>query len=191
MSSKRVYFFGDGKADGDASLRNLLGGKGANLAEMVQSGLPGPAGFTISTEVCVDFQRTPRAFPELKADVKAALARVEKVMDRRFGDATNPLLVSVRSGARVSMPGMMDTVLNLGLNDTDGRRPRGAQTGSPLRLRLLPAASSRCTATSSWASTRALRGRPGRRRRKSAASRWTRTWRVDDLKDADRRVQGM
>ena len=118
-SRKSVYFFGEGKADGAAKDRNLLGGKGANLAEMTRIGLPVPAGFTISTEVCSDFYRLGRRFPRtLDAEVRRAVARVERVMGARFGDATNPLLVSVRSGARVSMPGMMDTVLNLGLNDT-------------------------------------------------------------------------
>ncbi|MBF0108958.1 MAG: pyruvate, phosphate dikinase [Magnetococcales bacterium] len=114
---KFVYFFGNGKAEGDSGMRNLLGGKGANLAEMTRLGIPVPSGFTISTEVCgLYLQR--RDYPEgLKAQVDAALVEVEKVMGARFGDADNPLLVSVRSGARVSMPGMMDTVLNLGLND--------------------------------------------------------------------------
>ncbi len=117
MSSKRVYFFGDGQADGNAGMKNLLGGKGANLAEMVSLGVPVPPGFTVTTEQCIAYQQTRALSPELKADVREALARVEKVMGRRFADAVDPLLFSVRSGARVSMPGMMDTVLNLGLND--------------------------------------------------------------------------
>ncbi len=117
MSSKRVYFFGDGQADGNAGMKNLLGGKGANLAEMVSLGVPVPPGFTVTTEQCIAYQQTRELSAELKADVKEALARVEKVMERRFADAADPLLFSVRSGARVSMPGMMDTVLNLGLND--------------------------------------------------------------------------
>ncbi len=117
MSSKRVYFFGDGQADGNASMKNLLGGKGANLAEMVNLGVPVPPGFTVTTEQCIAYQQTRELSPGLKTDVKDAIARVEKVMDRRFADPSHPLLFSVRSGARVSMPGMMDTVLNLGLND--------------------------------------------------------------------------
>ena len=117
MSSKRVYFFGDGQADGNATMKNLLGGKGANLAEMVNLGVPVPPGFTVTTEQCIAYQQARELSPELKADVKEALAKVEKVMDRRFADPGHPLLFSVRSGARVSMPGMMDTVLNLGLND--------------------------------------------------------------------------
>jgi pyruvate,orthophosphate dikinase len=117
MSSKRVYFFGDGQADGNATMKNLLGGKGANLAEMVNLGVPVPPGFTVTTEQCIAYQQTRELAAELKADVKAAIARVEKVMDRHFADPAHPLLFSVRSGARVSMPGMMDTVLNLGLND--------------------------------------------------------------------------
>jgi pyruvate, orthophosphate dikinase len=117
-SARRVYFFGDGKADGDASMREILGGKGANLAEMVRLGVPVPAGFTISTEVCGEFYRAKQTLPAgLMDEAVAALARIERVMGGRFGDPREPLLVSVRSGSRVSMPGMMDTVLNLGLND--------------------------------------------------------------------------
>jgi pyruvate,orthophosphate dikinase len=113
-----VYSFGDGRADGHKGLKNLLGGKGANLAEMCRMGLPVPAGFTISTEVCTWYTSHGGRYPdELRAHVDRALAELERSMGRRFGDAEDPLLVSVRSGARVSMPGMMDTVLNLGLND--------------------------------------------------------------------------
>jgi pyruvate,orthophosphate dikinase len=113
---KRVYFFGDGRAEGRAGMKELLGGKGANLAEMTRIGLPVPPGFTISTEVCAEFQAAGRVPKAVEPEVAAALARVEKVMGMGFGDPARPLLVSVRSGARVSMPGMMDTVLNLGLN---------------------------------------------------------------------------
>jgi len=117
-SSKHVYFFGADKAEGSASMRNLLGGKGANLAEMVRLGVPVPAGLTISTEVCTEFNRAGGEIPDkTREQVLKALRRIEKAMGARFGDADRPLLVSVRSGARVSMPGMMDTVLNLGLND--------------------------------------------------------------------------
>lgn len=113
-----VYGFGGGKADGRADMRNLLGGKGANLAEMASLGLPVPPGFTISTEVCTYFYAHGESYPDsLSVDVEAALAAIEASVGAKFGDAANPLLVSVRSGARVSMPGMMDTVLNLGLND--------------------------------------------------------------------------
>ena len=113
-----VYGFGGGSADGDASMKNLLGGKGANLAEMSSLGLPVPPGFTITTEACNHFYQNGQAYPaELEGQVKAALAKVEGVVGKRFGEPSNPLLVSVRSGARASMPGMMDTVLNLGLND--------------------------------------------------------------------------
>ena len=116
--AKWVYGFGDGKAEGRAEMRNLLGGKGANLAEMSSLGLPVPPGFTITTEVCNWHHANNSAYPpELKDEVEAALASVEKILGARFGDPNNPLLVSVRSGARASMPGMMDTVLNLGLND--------------------------------------------------------------------------
>jgi pyruvate,orthophosphate dikinase len=118
MAAKYVYFFGNGKADGNAEMKNLLGGKGANLAEMTSIGLPVPPGFTISTEVCTEFYKNDRNYPAgLKEEVEANLAQVEGLMGKRFGDPENPLLVSVRSGARASMPGMMDTILNLGLND--------------------------------------------------------------------------
>ena len=116
--AKWVYGFGDGKAEGSAAMRDLLGGKGANLAEMANLGLPVPPGFTISTEVCTWFYANERSYPaELKEEVAAALAATAAITGKRFGDTRNPLLVSVRSGARASMPGMMDTVLNLGLND--------------------------------------------------------------------------
>jgi len=116
--TKYVYFFGDGQAEGSGAMRNLLGGKGANLAEMTAIGLPVPAGFTLSTEVCSAFYANNRHYPDgLKEEVAEHLQRVEQLMGKRFGDRDNPLLVSVRSGGRASMPGMMDTVLNLGLND--------------------------------------------------------------------------
>src|SRR5690606_12495655 len=108
----------DGKAEGRAEMRDLLGGKGANLAEMASLGLPVPPGFTVSTEVCTYFYAHNRTYPnDLAGEVDAALAHVARLTGKQFGDAENPLLVSVRSGARASMPGMMDTVLNLGLND--------------------------------------------------------------------------
>jgi len=116
--SKHVYNFGKGKAEGRAGMKGLLGGKGANLAEMTNIGLPVPAGFTISTEVCSYYYAHRRSYPtSLRKEVTSALARLEKTMGARFGDPANPLLVSVRSGARASMPGMMDTILNLGMND--------------------------------------------------------------------------
>ncbi|MFG1347899.1 pyruvate, phosphate dikinase [Xanthobacter autotrophicus DSM 431] len=116
--TKWVYTFGDGKAEGKADMKNLLGGKGANLAEMSNLGLPVPPGFTITTEVCTYYYQHGNTYPaELKGEVEAALAQVGQLAAKSFGDAANPLLVSVRSGARASMPGMMDTVLNLGLND--------------------------------------------------------------------------
>ncbi|MFC1855056.1 pyruvate, phosphate dikinase [Thermodesulfobacteriota bacterium] len=120
MSDKKyVYFFGAGEADGRADLKNLLGGKGANLAEMTSLNIPVPSGFTISTEVCSEYYENDENYPEaLNGQVLENIKKVEAVMGRKFGDAANPLLLSVRSGARISMPGMMDTVLNLGLNDT-------------------------------------------------------------------------
>ena len=116
--TKWVYTFGDGKAEGNAGMRNLLGGKGANLAEMSSIGCPVPPGFTITTEACTYYYQNGKSYSEeLKEQVKAGLTYVESLMGRKFGDPENPLLFSVRSGARVSMPGMMDTILNLGLND--------------------------------------------------------------------------
>src|SRR5205823_12992164 len=117
-AAKYVYKFGNKKADGDGSLRALLGGKGANLAEMTRIGLPVPPGFTISTEVCTYYYANKRTYPkELQRQVEAAVANMEKLLGKKFGDMNKPLLVAVRSGARDSMPGMMDTILNLGLND--------------------------------------------------------------------------
>ena len=116
--TKRVYTFGRGITEGNAGMKNLLGGKGANLAEMSNLGIPVPAGFTITTDVCTEFYKNNRSFPkELIKEVDSAIKKVEKIMGAKFGDPENPLLVSVRSGARASMPGMMDTVLNLGLNE--------------------------------------------------------------------------
>lgn len=116
--AKYVYFFGGKKAEGKAEMKNLLGGKGANLAEMVNIGLPVPAGFTITTEVCTYYYANKRKYPkEIKEQVLAALKKIEKEMGAIFGSKENPLLLSIRSGARASMPGMMDTILNLGLND--------------------------------------------------------------------------
>jgi pyruvate, orthophosphate dikinase len=113
-----VYYFGDGKADGKGSMKPLLGGKGANLHEMTRIGLPVPPGFTITTEVCTYFYENKRQYPgELEAQVATALAKIEKSVGKKLGDRRNPLLLSVRSGARDSMPGMMDTILNLGMND--------------------------------------------------------------------------
>ena len=119
MDVKRVYTFGNGKAEGKADMRNLLGGKGANLAEMNLIGVPVPPGFTITTDVCNEYFDKGRdeVVELLKGDVERAVKHIETLMNSKFGDASNPLLLSVRSGARASMPGMMDTILNLGLND--------------------------------------------------------------------------
>ena len=116
--AKYVYFFGNGKAEGDAGMKNLLGGKGANLAEMTNLGIPVPPGFTISTEVCVAYYENSRKWPiGLEQEVDENLRKLEQAIGAKFGDSENPLLVSVRSGARASMPGMMDTILNLGMNE--------------------------------------------------------------------------
>ncbi|HEY8038999.1 MAG TPA: pyruvate, phosphate dikinase, partial [Polyangiaceae bacterium] len=128
--AKSVFFFGDGHAEGDPKRRDLLGGKGAGLAEMTSLGLPVPPGFTIATDVCLAFARDQRVPAEVRGEVEAALARLEKAMGARLGDPAAPLLVSVRSGARASMPGMMDTILNLGLNDAVAEG-LAAKSGSP------------------------------------------------------------
>jgi pyruvate,orthophosphate dikinase len=131
QKKKYVYYFGGKKAEGRADMKALLGGKGANLAEMVNIGLPVPAGFTITTEVCTIYYKNNKKLPkELEKQVNDALAKVEKQMGAKFGDLKNPLLLSVRSGARASMPGMMETILNVGLND-ETREALIAKTGNP------------------------------------------------------------
>jgi len=128
--TRYVYFFGGGHADGTAQMKTVLGGKGANLAEMTNLGIPVPPGFTISAELCNEYIKSKHYPPELKAEVQTNLARVEKEMGRKFGAARKPLLVSVRSGAAVSMPGMMDTILNLGMNDAVAAA-LAEETGNP------------------------------------------------------------
>jgi pyruvate,orthophosphate dikinase len=128
---KYVYFFGEGKAEGDARMKDVLGGKGANLAEMTNLGIPVPPGFTVSTDVCAAYYENKRKYPEgLEQELLAHLDRLEKVMGKKLGNSDDPLLVSVRSGAPVSMPGMMDTILNLGINDKSVRG-LAAKTGNP------------------------------------------------------------
>ncbi|GAI10334.1 unnamed protein product, partial [marine sediment metagenome] len=122
METKYVYFFGGGTADGKAELKGILGGKGANLAEMSRMGIPVPPGFTITSEVCnIYFQNKKSHLKELEHQVDENLAKIEKIIGAKFGDEGNPLLLSVRSGARISMPGMMDTILNVGLNENTVR----------------------------------------------------------------------
>ena len=132
MSEKRVYLFGNGQAEGNASMREQLGGKGANLAEMNLIGVPVPPGFTITTDTCNEYYKVgqEQIIEILREEVAAAVRHLEKLMDSKFGDAENPLLVSVRSGARASMPGMMDTILNLGLND-EVAEGMARKTGNP------------------------------------------------------------
>ena len=116
--AKYVYFFGEGKAEGNGKMKDILGGKGAGLAEMTNADIPVPPGFTITTDVCRWFYSHDQKLPnELDAQYQEAIAKLEKAVDKKFGNSDDPLLVSVRSGAKFSMPGMMDTVLNLGLND--------------------------------------------------------------------------
>ncbi len=116
-ATKYVYFFGEGKADGNGKMKDELGGKGAGLAEMTNAGLPVPPGFTIQTEACREYMRTGKVSTEVARQMEDALGRLEKLQGQKLGVGENPLLVSVRSGAKFSMPGMMDTILNLGLND--------------------------------------------------------------------------
>src|SRR3954470_20434046 len=128
---KYVYLFGKTKTDGNGGMKPLLGGKGAGLAEMCRIALPVPPGFTITTEVCTYFYDHKKSYPAaLQAQMQAGVASIEKQTGKKFGDTRNPLLVSVRSGARDSMPGMMDTILNLGLNDQTVEA-LGAKTGNP------------------------------------------------------------
>ena len=127
MSKKYVYLF----SEGDASMRELLGGKGANLAEMTKIGLPVPQGFTISTEACTQYYEDGRQInPAIQAEIMENIDKMEQITGKKFGDKENPLLVSVRSGARASMPGMMDTILNLGLNE-EVVEVLSAQSGNP------------------------------------------------------------
>ena len=132
MSTKRVYTFGNGKAEGKTEMKNLLGGKGANLAEMNLIGVPVPAGFTITTEVCAEWNKlgVEKTIELLKSEIEESIINTEEIMGAKFGDNSNPLLLSVRSGARVSMPGMMDTVLNLGMND-DAVKGLAEKSGNP------------------------------------------------------------
>src|SRR5206468_272899 len=116
-SAKYVYSFGGGRAEGTKEMKAILGGKGANLAEMTNLGVPVPPGFTIACDVCIAYLREREVPPALREEVESNLARLEEASGKRFGDPANPLLVSVRSGAPMSMPGMMETILNLGLND--------------------------------------------------------------------------
>ena len=147
-NQKRVYLFGAGKAEGRADMRNELGGKGANLAEMNLIGVPVPPGFTITTDTCNDYYAIGKqeVVAMLKDDVEKAIHHVEELMNSKFGDVENPLLVSVRSGARASMPGMMDTILNLGLNDEVGEGIV-RKTGNARFAWTHIAASFRCTET--------------------------------------------
>ncbi len=147
-AGKIVYYFSKNRTDGRGDMKPLLGGKGANLAAMTSIGLPVPPGFTITTEVCTYYYKNGKKFPpSMASDVKTAVAWLEKETGKKFGDPKNPLLVSVRSGARDSMPGMMDTILNLGLNDktVEGLKQRDAATAASRGIRI--AALCRCMAT--------------------------------------------
>jgi len=150
VKTKLVYFFGDGKAEGNAEMRAELGGKGANLAEMTNIGVPVPPGFTIATDVCKMFYENNKQYPEqLKEDVAKNLAKLEKTFGKKLGDEKDPLLVSVRSGAAISMPGMMDTILNLGLNDRSVLS-LAKKTDNPRFAWDAYAALSRCSAMLQW-----------------------------------------
>ena len=146
---KRVYTFGNKEAEGNGKMRELLGGKGANLAEMNLIGIPVPPGFTITTEVCTEYYSHGKeaVIKLLKPEVEKAMTNIEKLTGMKFGDKEMPLLVSVRSGARASMPGMMDTILNLGMNDQPSK-PSLNGPGTPASPGTRTAVSYRCTATS-------------------------------------------
>lgn len=148
---KRVYTFGNGKAEGRADMRNELGGKGANLAEMNLIGVPVPPGFTITTDVCNEYYKIGKdqVVALLKEDVEKSLHQTEQLMNSKFGDVANPLLLSVRSGARASMPGMMDTILNLGLND-EVVEGLSKKTGNPRLLMMHIVVLYKCMATLYW-----------------------------------------
>ena len=155
MTQKYVYLFSEGNAD----MRNLLGGKGANLAEMTALGMPVPQGFTISTEACTRYYDDGRKIGEdIMEQINAALAKTEEINGKKFGDSQNPLLVSVRSGARASMPGMMDTILNLGLNDEVApvSSPAILILSSSVSFTIPIAASSRCSPTWLWSFPRSV-----------------------------------
>ena len=146
MSKKFVYLF----SEGNANMRELLGGKGANLAEMTHIGLPVPQGFTISTEACTQYYEDGRKInDEIQAQIMEYIVKMEEVVGKKFGDKENPLLVSVRSGARASMPGMMDTILNLGLNE-DVVEVMSANQATPVGLGTATEDSFRCTQTLLW-----------------------------------------
>ena len=150
MSKKYVYLF----TEGNASMRELLGGKGANLAEMTNLGLPVPQGFTISTEACTQYYEDGRRInDEIQAEIMEYIEKMEQITGKKFGDQENPLLVSVRSGARASMPGMMDTILNLGLNE-DVVEVMAKKSGNPRWLMTATEDLSRCIPTSLWKSAR-------------------------------------
>ena len=175
-SRKYVYFFGGGKADGNRNMKDLLGGKGAGLAEMTNLGISVPAGFTITTEACIEYYRRKKMYPPgLWDEALHALKKVERSMGMRFGDPTNPLLVSVRSGARASMPGMMDTVLNVGLNDrtVKASRLKRKMNDSPWTA---TGASSRCSGISSWAFIGKTSRTSSRGKNPSVARRSIRIW---------------
>ena len=151
--TKRVYLFGNGQAEGKADMKNLLGGKGANLAEMNLIGLPVPPGFTITTDTCNEYTKLGRDAVSalLKSEVEAAIRHLEKLMNMEFGSDANPLLLSVRSGARASMPGMMDTILNLGIT-TKPCRASSRRPATNVSPGIAIAASCKCTETWCWAS---------------------------------------
>ena len=172
---KYVYLF----SEGNATMRNLLGGKGANLAEMTSLGMPVPQGFTITTEACTRYYEDGKTIgKDIQKQIDEALAKIEAINEKKFGDAKNPLLVSVRSGARASMPGMMDTILNLGINDEVAA---GLIAGNPdpklsASCMTAIAASSRCSPTWSWSSRRRPLRSSSTRSRRRRASPTTSTW---------------
>ena len=148
-ATQYVYFFGGGNADGNGKMKDELGGKGAGLAEMTNAGLPVPPGFTIQTEACREYMRGQKVSKQVDQQMEEALQRLEKLQGQKLGKGENPLLVSVRSGAKFSMPGMMDTILNLGLND-ESVEALARRSKNPRLLTTRTAALFRCLATWYW-----------------------------------------
>ena len=166
--TKYVYSFGGGKADGNGKMKDDLGGKGAGLAEMTNAGLPVPPGFTIQTEACREYMRTNGVSPEVERQMDAALKKLEELQGQKLGKGENPLLVSVRSGAKFSMPGMMDTILNLGLNDQSvealAKRSSNPRFAADSYRRLIQMFGSVCSKSRSTLSTKCSMPRKSRKR---------------------------
>ena len=190
-TQKYVYSFGGGSAEGRADMKELLGGKGANLAEMSLIGIPVPPGFTITTEVCGTYYERDRKLPEeVKPQVEAALTRMEEAAGKKFGDPADPLLVSVRSGAALSMPGMMNTILNLGLTDASVEG-LAKKTGNPRSPTTAIAASSTCSARPRWASSTSSSSTSSQALKEEQGVKLDTDLNADDLKELVKRYKAV